>query len=181
MKQLPNIISVARFIFSCFLLLCNQSPILFLTAYLLCGLSDVLDGYTARKYKWESRAGEQLDSLSDFVFYVIVIYLLITSTDILGQLWLIVGIIATFIIRIANLIITKAKFHTWGMLHSWGNKGVGLFLYVYIAITFWYGMASFISGVFLCLAAILSAVEEMVILISSEEYDANRGSFFTQS
>jgi len=67
------------------------------------------------------------------------------------------------------------------MLHSWGNKGVGLFLYVYIAITFWYGMASFISGVFLCLAAILSAVEEMVILISSEEYDANRGSFFTQS
>ncbi len=147
----------------------------------MCGLSDVLDGYLARKYKWESRAGEQLDSLSDFVFYAIIIYLLVTSTDIAQQMWLMGGIVVVFIIRVVNFIITKVKFHTWGILHSWGNKVVGLFVYVYIAITLWGGRVSLMPGIILCLAAVLSAVEETIILLSGKEYDANTRSYFTRS
>lgn len=151
---------------------------LFVATYLLCGLSDILDGYLARKYKWESKTGEQLDSFSDFIFYGIIIYLLIITTDISQQKYLMSCTVAVFTLRLINLVITKVKFCTWGMLHSWGNKATGLFLYFYLAATLRSGRASVVPGTILCVAAVLSSVEEGVILLLGKEYNANRKSYF---
>ena len=39
--------------------------------YIYCGISDILDGFIARKTKNESEIGAKLDSVSDIIFVVV--------------------------------------------------------------------------------------------------------------
>ncbi|MDL2254443.1 CDP-alcohol phosphatidyltransferase family protein [Ruminococcaceae bacterium OttesenSCG-928-I18] len=178
MNRLPNFISVFRILLSCLLPLTKNNTTLFFAAYILCGISDALDGYIARRYKWESKIGAKLDGLSDFIFYAIVLCLLLITTDIARQTWAVVGFLIVFVARMVNFIITKIKFSEWGMLHSWSNKAAGLLLFLCIPFALTSGTISFLLGVILFAAAIISAVEEMMILLSAKEYDANRKGYF---
>jgi len=46
----------------------------FITCYLLCGISDILDGYLARKLKAQSALGSNLDTFADFIFTMVYLY-----------------------------------------------------------------------------------------------------------
>ena len=50
MKYLANLISLARILLSFLLLLTGPLTLPFYFIYGLCGVSDMLDGYLARKY-----------------------------------------------------------------------------------------------------------------------------------
>lgn len=50
---------------------------MFFVVYTMCCLSDVLDGYVARKTKTTSKCGEGLDSVADFVFIAILLVVFI--------------------------------------------------------------------------------------------------------
>ena len=50
-KNFPNVITAMRIVFSPILLCINPFTPLFLIIYVICGLSDVLDGYLARRNK----------------------------------------------------------------------------------------------------------------------------------
>jgi phosphatidylglycerophosphate synthase len=41
---------------------------LFLTLFLIAGLTDAIDGYLARKWKVQSKLGARLDSIADYAF-----------------------------------------------------------------------------------------------------------------
>ena len=68
MKRLPNVISVLRIAGSIGLLFCNVSGWPFWTLYVLCGFSDMADGWLARKLHAETEAGAIWDSVADIVF-----------------------------------------------------------------------------------------------------------------
>ena len=68
MKHLPNVISILRIAGSTSLLFCDVKGWPFWTLYALCGLSDILDGWLARRLHAESRTGAVLDSVADIVF-----------------------------------------------------------------------------------------------------------------
>ena len=57
MKHIPNIISALRIIVATCLLFCNPAAVAFWVIYGLCGISDMLDGYLARKLRVESKTG----------------------------------------------------------------------------------------------------------------------------
>ena len=57
MKRLPNVISMLRIAGSIGLLFCDVSGWLFWTLYVLCGFSDMADGWLARKLHAETEAG----------------------------------------------------------------------------------------------------------------------------
>ncbi|RGC49932.1 CDP-alcohol phosphatidyltransferase family protein [Enterococcus gallinarum] len=59
-NYLPNLLSIARIALAG-LLLINQQP-LFSVCYLICGLTDVLDGFIARNYRLQTTLGSKLDS-----------------------------------------------------------------------------------------------------------------------
>jgi len=48
----------------------------FFVIYFLCCVSDVLDGYIARKTKTTSKLGEILDSVTDFILIAVMIIIL---------------------------------------------------------------------------------------------------------
>ena len=68
MKQLPNIISILRILLSAAMLAVPSFSALFWIFYLDSGLTDILDGFLARKLHLESTFGAKLDSIADFVF-----------------------------------------------------------------------------------------------------------------
>ncbi len=64
MTQLPNIITLLRIIGAISLLLCDVTGVVFWIIYALCGISDIADGWLARKLKCVTRTGALLDSLA---------------------------------------------------------------------------------------------------------------------
>ena len=77
MKYLANLISLARILLSFLLLLTGPLTLPFYFIYGLCGVSDMLDGYLARKYNCASRMGALLDSLADAVMVFLLLFLLV--------------------------------------------------------------------------------------------------------
>ena len=66
--KIPNLISVLRIAGSAGLLFCDVTGWPFWLLYTLCGISDMVDGWLARKLHAETKAGAILDSVSEIVF-----------------------------------------------------------------------------------------------------------------
>ena len=176
-NYLPNLLSIARIALAG-LLLINQQP-LFSVCYLICGLTDVLDGFIARNYRLQTTLGSKLDSLGDFVFWSIVLFLYI-KTKIYPD-WIIYGIVLVVSIRFLNLILTKVKFAQWGMLHTLSNKMTGLALFLLCFVAFTFGDVSGYIWVVTFLLALFSSIEETLIVWRSTYYEPNPKGFFTVS
>ena len=70
MTQLPNIITLLRIAGSMGLLFCDVMGVAIWIIYGLCGISDIVDGWLARKLKCVTKKGALLDSLADICFVV---------------------------------------------------------------------------------------------------------------
>ena len=60
----------------------------FWVLYLIAGLTDMLDGFLARRWGVESKFGARLDSLADFVFVLAVGYKLFPWLKLPAMLWM---------------------------------------------------------------------------------------------
>ncbi|MDD3061331.1 MAG: CDP-alcohol phosphatidyltransferase family protein [Massilibacteroides sp.] len=176
MKNLPNILSISRIIISCLLFFLGGYPVLFSVLYIYCGISDVADGYIARRWKVESLTGAKLDSLGDVILYVLITTTFFFHTMLLKEalaLWLVVSV---FIMKILNIIITKARFKQWGMMHTIGNKIAGLVLYFLLPLYILIPLIPLVIGVSAIIIALLSTIEETLILLTTRMYNLNRKS-----
>ena len=81
-RHIPNIITLSRIPIAVALPFVQPSPAVFWTLYLLCGLSDVLDGAVARSTGTVSRLGERLDTIADIIFVAVWIVLFIPAMNV---------------------------------------------------------------------------------------------------
>ena len=91
MKAVPNIISFIRIIFSFLLIFVKPLSLAFYAIYIICGLSDMVDGFIARKMRTTSRLGEKLDSIADMIMVgvvLVVIYPIVNPTVVI-LIWII--------------------------------------------------------------------------------------------
>ena len=175
-KQLPNILSISRIVLSFLLLFFLKNLLLFILSYLLIGITDVLDGFIARKYKLESDLGAKLDSTADLVFYTILtIYFVTEHQELLLRFLLLIFIIIA--IRSANIFIGIRKYRKLIMIHTVANKISGVLIYL-LPIILIYGLHRFIPGILILVS--LSSLEESIILLTSSKYaiDVNKKSIF---
>jgi CDP-diacylglycerol--glycerol-3-phosphate 3-phosphatidyltransferase len=177
MKRLPNVLACSRIALSGMLPFLLDKPVLFVIVYFLCGIIDIMDVYLARVWGAETALGTKLDSLGDFIFYAVWLYVLFTfgKAD-NSQIIICVTIVA--IIRIANLVITRVKFRQWNVMHTIGNKLTGLVLFLMLPVCMYASNIAFWSVIVTGAIAALSALEESIILIKTKCYDANRRSAF---
>ena len=68
MKRIPNLLSTSRIALCLPLLLVDAMTLPFWVLYLIAGLTDILDGFLARRWGVESKFGARLDSLADFCY-----------------------------------------------------------------------------------------------------------------
>ena len=127
-KHIANIITGSRIVLSLPLLFIPLTSAWFYALYLLCGLSDMIDGTVARKTKSANEFGARLDTVSDFVFMTVPLIKFVPHLPIPAWLWIWVGVIA--MIKIGNA--------TWGFVrakklifpHTLLNKITGLLLFL---------------------------------------------------
>ena len=114
--------------FSFAMILFPPSSIPFAVLYVLCGVTDVLDGFLARKLHTESEKGAMLDSAADLIFTVVYAVKILPLLNIPLWIWIWTAIIATA--KITGILIASTKAHRLSIEHSFGNKLTGLLLYL---------------------------------------------------
>ncbi|MBP3795676.1 MAG: CDP-alcohol phosphatidyltransferase family protein [Bacteroidales bacterium] len=135
MKRLPNVISELRIAGSIGLLFCDVKGWPFWSLYVLCGLSDILDGWLARRLHAETEAGAILDSVADIVFVACCATRLLPVLEIPAWLWVWAGIIVT--IKIINQISALAVCKRFCFPHTVANKQTGLLLFLTVPGILW--------------------------------------------
>lgn len=174
MKQIPNIITTLRIIGSVALLYTKPFSTGFFLVYLLCGISDVLDGYIARKTESGSRLGAVLDSVADILFIGILLFKLIPGIDL--QLWMLLWITGIALIRFLSLGIGCYRYHTAAFLHTYANKAIGLLIFFLPILYHFFGIT--LSVCLICIPASLAAAEDLFINITSKELNRDIISVF---
>ena len=134
MKRLPNVISALRIAGSIGLLFCNVTGWPFWTLYAFCGISDMVDGWLARKLQAETKAGAILDSVADLSFVVCCAVRLLPILSIPSWLWIWAGIIV--IIKIVNQVSALAVFKRFCFPHTVANKLTGFLLFLTVPTIF---------------------------------------------
>ena len=98
------------------------------TLYVIAGLTDILDGFLARRWGVESKFGTRLDSVADFVFVLTVGYKLFPWLELPTALWMMTGLIA--LVKIVNAICSYVVRHRIEFLHTKANKLTGFLLFI---------------------------------------------------
>ena len=135
MKQLPNIITLLRNAGSFDLLFYDVTSVVFWIIYGLCGISDIADGWLARKLKCVTRAGALLDSLADICFVACCAWKLLPMLELPKWLWLWAGVIVG--IKIVNQFSALVMYGRFCFPHTLANKWAGFLLFVAVPMTFW--------------------------------------------
>ncbi len=156
MKSLPNAISALRFLGAVCLLFFGVESCAFWVIYFVCGLSDMADGYLARKLGCESKTGAMLDSLADLAFVICCCFKLIPALAFPKWLWIWGGVIvATKIInQISALVMHKKCIFP----HTIANKVTGVLLFVGVPLTVF--LESIVPIIIVAVVATFAAVQE---------------------
>ena len=154
MKHLPNIITALRIAGSIGLLFCNTNGWMFWTLYVLCGLSDMVDGWLARRLHVESKTGSILDSIADLLFVACCAIQLLPTMSIPLWLWIWAGIIV--IIKIVNQISSLLIIKRFCFPHIIANKLTGFLLFIAVPTISWH----IIPIAIVALIATFAAIQE---------------------
>ena len=128
MKHIPNILSASRIALCLPLLLADAMTVPFWVLYVIAGMTDMLDGFLARRWDVESKFGARLDSLADFVFVLAVGYKLFPWLKLPAALWMMIGFIA--LMKVSNAISSYVIIHKIAFLHTKANKLTGFLLFI---------------------------------------------------
>ncbi len=175
-KRVPNLLSLLRILLSLLLLVFaipkEKNITAFIIVFLLCGISDMLDGYIARRFNVCSPFGAKLDAYADAQYIIIsFICFFFTVKEIPITWYMVVYLVAGILLKLANYVITWVRFKVFNGVHTYLNKSVGSLLggvlllsialgevpiwLQFIAITGWY----------------IAAIDEMIVLLKASEFD----------
>ena len=125
---MANTITFFRIAVSIVLFFCPVFSPAFFVLYIAAGLSDMLDGFVARKTDTLSKLGARLDTMADFVFVVVCLIKLLPILRIPAWLYGWIGIIA--LIKVVNIIFGYAVQKKLVAVHSGMNKATGALLFL---------------------------------------------------
>ena len=166
-KRIANIITGSRIVLSLPLLLIPLTSAWFYALYLICGLSDMIDGTVARRTSSASEFGAKLDTLSDFVFMSVALIKFVPHLHIPVWLWIWIGIIA--MIKFGNMV--------WGFIrtkklispHTLLNKIAGLLLFL-LPVTISFVDLTYTLPI-VCALATVAAIHEVYDRYSEKKHD----------
>lgn len=163
---MANTITFFRMAAGIALLFCPIFSPAFYALYIAAGLSDMLDGFVARKTNTASRFGARLDTMADFVFVVVCLIKLLPVLHIPAWLYAWIGIIA--LIKVVNIISGFAVQKKLVAVHSVMNKVTGALLFL-LPLTIPILPLKY-SAIIICAAATFAAIQEGHFIRTGREY-----------
>ncbi|MGN0174025.1 MAG: CDP-alcohol phosphatidyltransferase family protein [Acutalibacteraceae bacterium] len=120
--------TVSRLVAALLLLFTDTFSVLFFVLYIYGGISDMIDGRIAGYTGFESKTGERLDSIADFVFIAVCLFKILPIFSVPLWIWIMIGVIA--MIKIVNLISGYVCRREILFLHTTANRITGFLLFL---------------------------------------------------
>ena len=150
----------------------------FFWVYALAGLTDVLDGWIARRTHTASDFGARLDSIADLMFYAVMLLRIFPALwrTLPEGIWYAVAILV--IVRVSAYLIAAVIHRQFAPLHTYLNKltGITVFLVPFLLMTQY--AVGYCWAV--CAVAAAAALEELAIHILKPNDNANTKSIFRE-
>ena len=157
-KHIANLVTASRILGSVLLLFFPAFSVTFYVIYIICGLSDMIDGTIARKTNSANEFGAKIDTVADLVFVTVSLIRILPTIHIPWWLWIWGAVIA--IIKIGNIIWGYAYKRQFISLHTKMNKITGLLLFL-LPLTLSFLKLQY-SSIVVCSIATFAAIQEGV-------------------
>ena len=155
-KHIANIITCCRILGSALLLFYPAFSVEFYIIYIICGLTDMIDGTIARKTNSTSNFGAKFDTIADFVFVAVSLIKILPAIQLPKFLWIWLTVIA--IIKFSNIMMGIIYKKMLISLHTIMNKITGILLFL-LPLTLHFIELKY-SSVVVCSIATFSAIQE---------------------
>lgn len=174
MRYIPNLLSLARIILSLFLIFLYPMKLYFLLVYIFCGITDILDGFIARKINATSELGSKLDSFADMIIIFVVLFKFIPIMNL--NLFMIVWLICVTILKSLCILVVFIRFNQFGMVHTYMNKITGSLIFIYPILNYFTSSKFYIFIIFIF--ASITAIEEILIDFTMKSLELDKKSYF---
>lgn len=155
-KGLANALTICRIALSVALLIPAAFSPAFFAIYALAGVTDMLDGYVARRTGTESDLGARLDSVADLALVVVCLAKILPAIAVPMWLWIWVGAIA--LVKVVNAVSGLVVEKRLVMPHTTANKVAGLVVFLVPFAMPLVGVT--IPAIIACTIATFAAVQE---------------------
>ncbi len=170
-RSIPNMITGFRLLGAVVLLFLVPFSVEYYIVYTLCGISDILDGFLARRMHSSTEKGAVLDSVADLLFYSALIYRLIPY--LIPRIWSVVWYLfaAVLAVRLLSYLVAAIKYRRFASLHTYGNKltGCAVFSIPYALLL----PDQTVVCLVICTIGGLASLEELLIHLRAETYQSN--------
>lgn len=174
MKYIPNVLSFSRIILSIVLFYLNPEKLPFILIYIICGITDVLDGFIARKINATSEFGAKLDSVADVIIISVILFKFIPILKL--NFYMMIWIVVIALIKVSSIIVIFIRFKQFGMIHTYLNKLTGLLIFVYPILNYFISCKFYLYLVFII--ATITSLEEISICSTIASLDLDKKSYF---
>lgn len=126
---IPNSLTALRLIGGIALIFLPLPSIAFYIVYVVCGLTDLLDGFLARRLKTASAFGAKLDSVADLTFYIVAMIRMLPCLRkrLPGWIWYVVAFVLA--LRLAAYLVAAIRLHRFAAVHTLANKATGAMVF----------------------------------------------------
>ena len=153
---MANLITSIRILCSIALLFCAALSPAFYTLYITAGVSDMLDGWVARKTNTVSDFGSKLDTVADIFFVAVCLVKLLPNLHLPVWIYAWIAVIAS--IKVLNIVYDYAIRKQFLADHSILNKVTGALLFA-LPLTLSVIDVKY-SATAVCVVATIAAVKE---------------------
>ncbi|MGN1033819.1 MAG: CDP-alcohol phosphatidyltransferase family protein [Intestinibacter sp.] len=174
MKYLPNTLSFLRIVLSIMLFYLNPVKLPFILIYIICGITDVLDGFIARKINATSEFGAKLDSIADVLIISVILFKFIPILKL--NFYMMIWIVVIALIKISSIIVIFIRFKQFGIIHTYLNKLTGLLIFVYPILNYFISCKFYMYLVFI--VATVTSIEEILICTTITSLDLDKKCYF---
>ena len=172
-KHLANIISITRIVVGACLFLFSDITTGFIILYIICGITDLIDGPVARRTGSTSTIGAVLDTVGDIVTYMAFAKILLVKNSTMdGNLlpkWMVIWMLGVAAIHLVAGFVSLARVKKFFIVHSLFGKILGGSVFVF---PFAMGLVSLLTdaeSTYLLTIHILMAVVATIATIAGIE------------
>lgn len=178
MKWIPNLLTALRIVCSSLIFIAPVYTNGFYLLYVVCGITDFLDGRLARRLHAASKSGASLDNIADYSLIASTILKVLPTLKI--KAWALIWGICMLAAHISSSIIAWMKFRRIIVLHTLANKLLGGVVYA-IPLLAGLGNHTLLISI-VCVFMCFSVPEEIYLLVTAKQLEPDiRGVFFNNS
>ena len=163
-NQIANIITSIRILISISLLFYQVFSRMFYSLYLIAGFTDMIDGTIARKTNSVSDFGSKLDTIADFIFFIVCLIRLVPKINI--PVWLYIWIAVIAFLKLGVIAYGYIVYKEFIVYHSIMNKITSFLLFIFpLALSFF---ELKYNALVICVVATLASLQEGYYIIGEK-------------